>query len=127
MRRQPYLSDLWPANDGGRLLGGALLLFWGLSLAASGFGIDHGQLYQTLETYWPAPFIAWGLLGYLWHLVRGTSGTVFYLVVGALAAIVQIDNLHLAHVDVWTLIGAAVLVGLGLNLFRHLGHGGRWS
>lgn len=124
IRGQSNFSDLWPVGDGGRLLGGALLLVWGLSLAASGLGIQHGPIAAALELYWPVPFAIWGVLGFLWHLVRGTSGMVFYLIVAALAALIEVDTLHIAHVDVGTLFAAVLLLGFGLSLLRRLGHRG---
>ncbi len=128
IRRQSYLSDLWPTDDGGRLLGGALLLVWGLSLAVSGLGIQHGPIAAAFQLYWAVPFLIWGTLGFIWHLVRGTGGTMFYLLVAALAALVEVDNLHIAHVEVWTLFAAVLLVGAGLSFLRHIfRRGGGWS
>ncbi len=125
MRRQYYFRDLWPTDEGGRLLGGALLLVWGLSLAVSGLGIQSGPIATAFQLYWPAPFVLWGAFGFLWHLVRGTSGMTFYLIVAALAALVEVDTLHIAHVDVGTLFVAVLLVGFGLSFLRRLGgHGG---
>ncbi len=128
IRRQSYVSDLWPVDQGGRLLGGALLLVWGLSLAVSGLGIQHGPIATAFQLYWAVPFLAWGLLGFLWHLLRGTAGTMFYLIVAALSALVEVDTLHIAHVEVGTLFAAVLLVGLGLSFLRHLvRRGGGWS
>ena len=128
IRRQHGLGDLWPVDEGGRLLGGALLLVWGISLAASGLGLRSGPVATALHLYWAAPFIVWGVLGFLWHLVRGTAGTIFYLVVAALAALVEVDALHVTHLDVWTLFFAVLLVGAGLSALRHVGsRRGHWS
>ena len=128
IRRQYHLSDLWPSDDGGRLLGGALLLVWGLSLAASGLGFNNGPIGTAFQLYWAAPFVVWGVLGFLWHLLRGTSGMIFYLIVAALAALVEVDTLHIAHVAVGTLFAAVLLVGLGLSFLRHGSrHWGHWS
>jgi peptidoglycan/LPS O-acetylase OafA/YrhL len=119
-RRQHGLSGLWPVDEGGRLLGGALLLVWGISLAAQGLGLDQGPLATALRLYWAMPFVVWGLLGFLWHLAQGTSGTMFYLIVAALGAVVEAGALHLAHLDFWTLFFAVVLVGAGLMALRDL-------
>lgn len=128
IRRRSYLSDFWPVNDGGRLLGGALLLVWGLSLAVQGLGIHHGPIAAAFQLYWAVPFLVWGALGFLWHLVRGTGGTMFYLVVAALAALVEVEALHIAHVEVWTLFVAVLLVGFGLSFLRDLvRRGGGWA
>jgi hypothetical protein len=124
IRRESHFSDLWPTDEGGRLLGGALLLVWGLSLAVSGLGIQHGPIAAAFQLYWPLPFVVWGALGFIWHLARGTPGMAFYLIVAALAALVEADTLHVAHVAVGTLFAAVLLVGFGLSFLRHLGHRG---
>ena len=117
IRRQPF-SDLWPSDQGGRLLGGALLLVWGLSLAFAGLGLQHSAFASAFQLYWPAPFIIWGLLGFLWHLARGTSGMMFYLLVAALAGLAEVDALRIAHLAVGTLFVAVLLGGLGLDVLR---------
>ncbi len=125
VRGQPF-CDLWPSDQNGRLLGGALLLVWGLSLALTGLGLQHSAFASAFQLYWPAPFIAWGFLGFLWHLARGTSGMLFHLLVAALAGLVEVDTLRIAHLAVGTLFIAVLLGGLGLGVLR-TAHRRHWA
>jgi len=120
------ITALWPPEAGGRIIGGLLLLLLGAGLAARGLGIDHGPVANALGLYWPLPFVAWGALGFLWHFIRGTGAMFFYLTVAAVAALVEVQRLHIAHLEVWPLFGAVLLLGFGLSVLREAAHGRRW-
>ncbi len=101
-----------------RLLGGLLLLTWGVLLALHGFGLNAQPVGQLIDKWWPAPFVAWGVVGLIVSLLRGGRQFLGNLVVAVLFGVLLVSNLGVAHVQGWTLFWAVVVTGLGFEILR---------
>ncbi|MDA8345569.1 MAG: cell wall-active antibiotics response protein LiaF [Thermaerobacter sp.] len=111
-------SDVRIQNYSLRLLGGLLLLAWGVLLALHGLGLNNLPVGQLIDTWWPAPFAAWGLVELIIGLFRGGRGTFSNLIITVLFGVLLVSNLHVAHIDGWTIFWAVVLLGLGFEVLR---------
>ena len=101
-----------------RLLGGLLLLAWGVLLALHGFGLNSLPVGQLVDTWWPAPFVLWGLIGLVASLFRGGRDLFGNLIVAMLFGVLLVSNLHIAHLQAWTIFWAVVVLGLGFEVLR---------
>ncbi len=101
-----------------RLLGGLLLVTWGVLLALHGFGLSSLPVGQLIDQWWPAPFAAWGLVGLVVSLFRGGRQAFGNLIVTVLFGVLLIGNLNLAHIQGWTIFWAVVVLGLGFEVLR---------
>lgn len=101
-----------------RLLGGLLLLAWGVVLALHGLGVSHLPVGQLIDTWWPAPFVFWGLSGLLLSFFRGGRGAFTNLIVAVLFGVLLAGNLGVTHIHAWTIFWAILVLGLGFEILR---------
>ncbi len=101
-----------------RALIGYLLLAWGVILAVRGLGLSATEVGQIVQLYWPLPIIAWSLVGLIYRLARGAGGTLVYLLVLLLAALIQLSALHIGHFDAGTIFWAIVVIAFAFEVLR---------
>jgi len=101
-----------------RFLAGLLLLAWGATLAVHGLGLNPTPVGQVVDTYWPVPFILWGLAGCVESLVTRSSGIFLYVLVALAAAALQLNNLALGHVQIATIVWALVIIFCAVAVLR---------
>lgn len=95
---------------------GLILLTWGVTLAVSGLGLGHTPTGRAIDIYWPLAFVAFGVWGIVSRLVR-RRGDVFWSVgVLVAGAAIAAGNMHLAHVNGWTLVWAGLTLLIGLEI-----------
>ncbi len=101
-----------------RALIGYLLLAWGVILAMRGLGISTTEVGQIVQTYWPVPIMAWAAVGLIYRLVTGSGGSLVYLLVLLLAALLQLNYLHIGHFDAGTIFWAIVVIAFAFEVLR---------
>lgn len=97
---------------------GLVVVLWGVSLALQGLGFHALPLTEWINVYWPVPLMLWGLFGVIERLVKGQSGPGFYVVVLVVSAVIQIGNLHIGHINGWTVFWAVLVLSAGVELLR---------
>jgi hypothetical protein len=99
-----------------QLLIGVGLVVGGIVLAVDGLGLQHTVVGQAVDTYWAGPFVLLGLYGILRGVRSRRTGSFFVFVAVTLAAgAFLVGALHLARINAWTLLWAAVLLTFGLS------------
>lgn len=111
-----------PRMTGFRLLAGILLLSWGLALAVHGFGLSGLPVGRLIDLWWPLPVALWALIELLRQLLRGARRIGMHLLALLLAALALVANLHVAHIQGWTIFWAVVVLGAGFQFLR-----GSWT
>lgn len=97
---------------------GLVVVLWGVSLALQGLGFHALPLAHWINVYWPVPLMLWGLFGIVERLVKGYGGPGVYVVVLVVSAVIQISNLHIGHVNGWTVLWAALVLAAGVEMLR---------
>jgi len=95
---------------------GLILLTWGVTLAVSGLGLGHTPTGRAIDTYWPLAFMAYGLWGIVGRLVRRRGDVFLSVAVLVAGAAVTAGNIHLEHVNGWTLVWAGLILLIGLEI-----------
>ena len=98
-----------------RTLGAMALVLWGLSTGLDGVGLGHSTLSLLLNTWWPAPFMVYGLVGIALDRTVGFGAhTGLFLAVLVVSGVILVSHLALSGINVGDLVWAAILVVLGL-------------
>ena len=111
-RHTPWHELSW------RVLAGYLLLVWGVILAMQGLGVQHMEAARILNTYWPVPVALWALYGLIDGLATGSGSALVYLLALLIAVILQLDALHIGHLDAWSIFWAVVVIAVAFEVLR---------
>lgn len=113
-----------PIGDGVRVLSAGLLLAWGISLAFSGFGLEHSLAARWFNDYWTLPFLIYGLVGLFWPRAVGLGFALAAFVVAG-SVLILVESVPVAGLNLASLVGAGVVVLLALLVLSRRG-GWHW-